>query len=50
MRPVDADTLAARSREEFLRRNEVFEAFFKGAPGRSRGIMHDQVTSWGMDR
>src|SRR5829696_1169372 len=29
MRSVDTVTLAARSREELLRRNEVFERFFK---------------------
>ena len=29
MRSVDTDTLAVRSREELLRRNGVFGAFFK---------------------
>ncbi|MBA2669852.1 MAG: phosphoheptose isomerase, partial [Gemmatimonadetes bacterium] len=29
MRPVDTDTLATRSRNELLQRNEVFESFFK---------------------
>ena len=29
MRPVDTDTLAAWSREELLRRNGVFDSFFK---------------------
>jgi D-sedoheptulose 7-phosphate isomerase len=38
MRPVDTDTLAARSREELLRRNAVFEAFFKAeAPRLAEG-------------
>jgi hypothetical protein len=32
MRPVDTDTLAAQSEEELLRRNKIFETFFKAAP------------------
>ena len=29
MRPVDTDILAVRIREELLRRNSIFEAFFR---------------------
>ena len=41
MRPVDANTLAARSREELLRRNAVFEAFFKAEAPRLAEACHE---------
>ncbi len=41
MRPLDTDTLAARSREELLRRNEVFESFFKAEAPRLAEACHE---------
>jgi D-sedoheptulose 7-phosphate isomerase len=41
MRPVDTDTLAARSREELLRRNEIFEVFFKVEAPRLAEACHE---------
>jgi D-sedoheptulose 7-phosphate isomerase len=41
MRPVDAGTLATRSREELLRRNDVFETFFKAEAPRLAGACHE---------
>ncbi len=41
MRPVDTDTLAARSREELLRRNGVFESFFKAEAPRLAEACHE---------
>jgi D-sedoheptulose 7-phosphate isomerase len=41
MRPVDTDTLAARSREELLRRNGVFEAFFRAEASRLAEACHE---------
>ena len=38
---VDADSIAARSREELLRRNEVFEAFFKAETARLAEASHE---------
>jgi D-sedoheptulose 7-phosphate isomerase len=41
MRPVDAGTLATRSREELLRRNGVFETFFKAEAPRLAEACHE---------
>jgi D-sedoheptulose 7-phosphate isomerase len=41
MRPVDTDALAARSREELLRRNGVFESFFKAEAPRLAEACHE---------
>ncbi len=41
MRPVDTDTLAARSREELLRRNEIFESFFRREAPRLAEACHE---------
>jgi D-sedoheptulose 7-phosphate isomerase len=41
MRPVNTGTLTARSREELLRRNEVFEAFFQAEAPRLAGACHE---------
>jgi D-sedoheptulose 7-phosphate isomerase len=41
MRPVGTDTLAIRSREELLRRNRVFEAFFEAEAPRLAGSCHE---------
>jgi D-sedoheptulose 7-phosphate isomerase len=41
MRPVNTGTLTARSREELLRRNEVFEAFFKVEAPRLAGACYE---------
>jgi D-sedoheptulose 7-phosphate isomerase len=41
MRPIDTDTLAARSREELLWRNGVFEAFFKAEAPRLAEACHE---------
>ncbi len=41
MRSVDTDTLAARSREELLRRNEIFETFFKAEAPRLAEACHE---------
>jgi D-sedoheptulose 7-phosphate isomerase len=41
MRTVDTDTLAARSREELLLRNEVFEAFFRAEIPRLAEVCHE---------
>jgi D-sedoheptulose 7-phosphate isomerase len=41
MRPVNTDTLAARSRDELLRRNGVFEAFFKAEASRLAEACHE---------
>src|SRR3954467_9598720 len=41
MRPVNTGTLTARSREELLRRNEVFEAFFQAEAPRLAGDCHE---------
>ncbi|MBV9455424.1 MAG: SIS domain-containing protein [Rubrobacter sp.] len=38
---VDADALAARSKDELLRRNEVFEAFFKAETARLAEASHE---------
>jgi D-sedoheptulose 7-phosphate isomerase len=41
MRPVGTDTLAIRSREELLRRNRVFEAFFEAEAPRLAESCHE---------
>jgi len=41
MRPVDTGTLTARSREELLGRNAVFEAFFKAEAPRLAEACHE---------
>jgi D-sedoheptulose 7-phosphate isomerase len=41
MRPVDAGTLVTRSREELLRRNGVFETFFKAEAPRLAEACHE---------
>ncbi|MDX6379881.1 MAG: D-sedoheptulose 7-phosphate isomerase [Rubrobacteraceae bacterium] len=41
MRQVDTDTLAAWSREELLRRNGVFEAFFRAEASRLAEACHE---------
>lgn len=41
MRPVDTDTLAVRSREELLRRNAIFETFFKTETSRLAEACHE---------
>jgi D-sedoheptulose 7-phosphate isomerase len=41
MRSVDTDTLSARSRGELLRRNEVFEVFFKAEAPRLAEACHE---------
>jgi D-sedoheptulose 7-phosphate isomerase len=41
MRSVDADTLAVRSREELLRRNGIFETFFKAEAPRLAEACHE---------
>ncbi|MBA2441661.1 MAG: SIS domain-containing protein [Rubrobacter sp.] len=41
MRTVDADTLATRSREELLRRNGVFEGFFRAEAPRLAEACHE---------
>jgi D-sedoheptulose 7-phosphate isomerase len=41
VRQVDTDMLAARSREELLRRNEVFESFFKTEAPRLAEACHE---------
>ncbi len=41
MRPVGTDTLAIRSREELLRRNRVFEAFFEAEAPRLAEACHE---------
>jgi D-sedoheptulose 7-phosphate isomerase len=41
MRPVGTDTLATRSREELLRRNRVFEAFFEAEAPRLAESCHE---------
>jgi D-sedoheptulose 7-phosphate isomerase len=41
MRPADTDTLAVRSREELLRRNGVFETFFKAQAPRLAEACHE---------
>ncbi len=41
MRSLDTDTLAARSREELLRRNGVFESFFKTEAPRLAEVCHE---------
>src|SRR5215211_1578291 len=41
MRPADTDTLAVRCREELLRRNGVFETFFKAQAPRLAEACHE---------
>ncbi len=41
MRPIDADTLAVRSREQLLRRNRIFETFFKAQAPRLAEACHE---------
>lgn len=41
MQPVDSDTLARRSREELLRRNEIFESFFESEAPRLAEACHE---------
>jgi D-sedoheptulose 7-phosphate isomerase len=41
MRPVDTDTLAAQSGEELLRRNKIFEEFFKAEASRLAEACHE---------
>jgi D-sedoheptulose 7-phosphate isomerase len=41
MRPVDTDTIAIRSREELLRRNAIFESFFKAEAPRLAEACHE---------
>ena len=41
MRPVDVDTLAARSREGLLRRNAIFEYFFEAEASRLAEACHE---------
>jgi hypothetical protein len=41
MRPVDTDTFVAGSKEELLRRNDVFEAFFKTETPRLAEACHE---------
>ncbi len=41
MRQVDTDMLAARSREELLRRNGVFEDFFEAEAPRLAEACHE---------
>ncbi len=41
MRQVDTDTLTTRSREELLRRNEVFESFFRAEAPRLAAACHE---------
>jgi D-sedoheptulose 7-phosphate isomerase len=41
MRPVDTYTLAVRSREELLRRNEIFETFFRAEASRLAEACHE---------
>ena len=41
MRPVDTDTLVARSSGELLRRNGVFETFFKAEAPRLAEACHE---------
>ena len=40
-RQVDANDLAARSREQLLRRNAVFESFFETEASRLAGACHE---------
>ncbi|MGB3633172.1 MAG: hypothetical protein WA982_03955, partial [Rubrobacteraceae bacterium] len=40
MRILDADTLAAQSREELLRRNEIFKSFFASEASRLAEACH----------
>src|SRR5215213_8039718 len=41
MRPANTDTLTAHSRTELLRRNEVFESFFKAEAPRLAEACHE---------
>jgi hypothetical protein len=41
MRPVDTYTPAVQSREELLRRNEIFETFFKAEAPRLAEACHE---------
>ena len=41
VRPVDTVTVGARSREELLRRNGIFEDFFKREASRLAGACHE---------
>src|ERR687896_874145 len=41
MQPVDTDMLVTRSREELLRRNEVFESFFRSEAPRLAKPCHE---------